>query len=91
MGQTLIRCHMAFTKMLLPVCFKKQYGYTALMRAAANGHLEMTQLLLRRGARIDHQTEVMWCDAVSFHGGLFVSDSVSGFMLGVAGVLVVAG
>ena len=63
---------MAFTKMLLSVCFKKQYGYTALMRAAANGHLEMTQLLLRRGARIDRQTEVMWCDAVVWGISLFM-------------------
>ena len=58
-------CHMAYTKMLLPVCFKKQYGYTALMRAAANGHLEMTQLLLRHGARICHENQVMWRDAVA--------------------------
>ena len=36
-----------------------QYGSTALMLAASNGHLEIAQELLKRGADTDAQDKVM--------------------------------
>ena len=41
-----------------------QNGTTALIRAAANGHLPIVQELLNRGANIDHQNKVMRGDGV---------------------------
>ena len=35
-----------------------QRGYTPLMEAASEGHVECVKLLLERGARANHQNEV---------------------------------
>ena len=37
-----------------------QVGYTALMLAAANGHHDVTGLLLDRGADMEAKTKVDW-------------------------------
>jgi len=39
-----------------------QYGYTALIYAAINGHLETAQELLKRGADADAKDKVMQGD-----------------------------
>ena len=41
-----------------------QYGYTALTRAAENGHLQIVQELLKHGADADAKDEVMQGDGV---------------------------
>ena len=41
-----------------------QYGNTALITAAWQGHLQIVQELLKRGANIDLQDEVMRGDGV---------------------------
>ena len=41
-----------------------QDGYTALMRAAIGGHLQIVQELLKRGADADAKTKVMQGDGV---------------------------
>jgi len=41
-----------------------QYGHTALIYAAKNGHLEIVQELLKRGADADAKDKVMQGDGV---------------------------
>ena len=36
-----------------------QYGSTALMNAAAKGHLEVADLLIRNGAQVQHENKVI--------------------------------
>ena len=37
-----------------------QFGWTALMWASNNGHLEVVDLLIRHGARVRREDKVMW-------------------------------
>ena len=41
------------------MCFLLQYGYTALMKAAQRGNLEMVQKLLTAQAILDLKSKVM--------------------------------
>ena len=38
---------------------KFQTGHTALQRAAAEGHLDIVKQLVKQGASVDHQDEVV--------------------------------
>ena len=39
-----------------------QTGHTALQRAAAEGHVDIVKQLVKQGASVDHQDEVVsWC------------------------------
>ena len=39
--------------------FNFQSGHTALQKAAAEGHVEIVRQLLKQGASVDHQDEVV--------------------------------
>ena len=63
-----------------------QYGWTPLIWAADNGHLDVTKALLDKGADIEHSDKVTWgegCEGVpmrarSLRGGLPVGVQVRG-------------
>ena len=42
----------------------RQDGYTALILASWNGHLEIVKALLGKGAELDAKDKVMWCGRV---------------------------
>ena len=42
-----------------------QTGHTALQRAAAEGHVDIVKQLIKQGASVDHQDEVVSIRSIS--------------------------
>ena len=47
-----------------------QTGHTALQRAAAEGHVDIVKQLVKQGASVDHQDEVVSVDRDDHDGDL---------------------
>ena len=43
---------------VISIVLSSQYGQTPLMEASSEGHVECAQLLLDRGAQVNHQDKV---------------------------------
>ena len=54
-----------------------QTGHTALQRAAAEGHTDVVQHLIERGAPVDHQDEVVRSIFNNFYRGFFTAGAKS--------------
>ena len=58
----LIQCHI-ISYHVMSYSVLHQYGWTALIIAANGGHTEIVTLLLDRGADINQENDVSYCDA----------------------------
>ena len=48
------------------IIYDLQSGHTALQRASAEGHVDIIKQLIKQGASVDHQDEVVSAILISF-------------------------